>query len=838
MKSKPAFHLILLTFTSMCLLLCLTSKAYAADEADLTLMVYMCGSNLESGSGAASADLMEMASSGYDFKRMNVLVMTGGTEYWTLGLPTDSLCIYMPGRGTLRMMEAYEGESMGTPGPLAQLLNYGYAQYPAKRYALILWDHGGGPLRGVCMDEQYDSDTLSMEELCAALSASPAAEEKLEWIGFDACLMGSAEVASLMAPYAKYMIASEETEPGGGWDYSVLASLSPEGQEAGKQIVDSYFDAAQDPEKLTLSCTDLSAIADLNTCMDELFPSLEISSGNYAMYSFTAGNTRSFGKSVDSSDGYDLLDLASLIHAFETQAPEAAGKTLDALDKAVLYSRSGSESGGLSVYHPYANKNEYVREWSELYAQLGFSPGYAGYISRFASYLFGKAAASWADLSALPTDEADVFALPLTSEQQSMYASAVMNILQWNPQANVYSNLCSINNLNVSEGTLYGAVSDSSLCVVGPDAETVICAIPYETFEDGSVGAYVNFCKEGTSTSAEASALVAVDTGGLRKDLGSYSFELDDVSTSGMSASGSSGSSSGGSSDGSSADSSSGGSSGGSSNGSSGGSSGGSSLGSSNIGGTLSDVSSDSLADRLGSTSVLTQAVSPLAAEDQAKIKVPETISLAASNSTPVISSGSGSLFSLFGEEHAQAQITPVQASSLQMSTTLSSGQVGSSVDVSSLVPIGTDCFSPDQVVIAIDQLPVPEGEEERQADVIHGWVKGTVLEDGSIRILETWLYDERSGLWSTRGALDTALYTEAAFPISWKTPVFQDDSLTGFSSWEESHTTCAGTAGQSWSLRFQPNEADPEKGTLCVCFEVTDTQDQTHSSLPLQLGD
>ena len=127
----------------------------ASQKAGLTLMVYMCGSNLESGSGAASADLMEMASSGYDVRSMNVLVMTGGTDYWSIGLPTDSLCIYQPGRGSMRMLEAYEGESMGTPGPLAELLNFGYMNYPAEKYALILWDHGGGPLEGVCLDELY-----------------------------------------------------------------------------------------------------------------------------------------------------------------------------------------------------------------------------------------------------------------------------------------------------------------------------------------------------------------------------------------------------------------------------------------------------------------------------------------------------------------------------------------------------------------------------------------------------------------------------------------------------------------------------------------------------------
>ena len=54
---------------------------------------------------------------------------------------------------------------------------------------------------------------LSIEELENALDASPFKDEKLEWLGFDACLMSSVEVAACIAPYSHYMVASQETEP-------------------------------------------------------------------------------------------------------------------------------------------------------------------------------------------------------------------------------------------------------------------------------------------------------------------------------------------------------------------------------------------------------------------------------------------------------------------------------------------------------------------------------------------------------------------------------------------------------------------------------------------------
>ena len=151
------------------------------------------------------------------------------------------------------------------------------------------------------------------------------------------------------------------------------------------------------------------------------------------------------------------------------------------------------------------------------------------------------------------------------------------------------------------------------------------------------------------------------------------------------------------------------------------------------------------------------------------------------------------------------------------------------------LIPVGTERFSPDQVEIKFDQVSAPAGAKEEQPDVIHAWLRCEAAADGGVRVLETWLYDESTRLWSTRQPLDPALYPESAFPVSWKIPVTREDALTGFSSWTGSHTSLAGTAGMQWSLRFLPG--DPaDQGTLCVSFEVTDTQGQTHSSLPLML--
>ena len=57
---------------------------------------------------------------------------------------------------------------------------------------------------GYGVDENF-RDLLTLDELSEALEDSVGAHmTKLEWIGFDACLMSSLEVASVLAPCQLY----------------------------------------------------------------------------------------------------------------------------------------------------------------------------------------------------------------------------------------------------------------------------------------------------------------------------------------------------------------------------------------------------------------------------------------------------------------------------------------------------------------------------------------------------------------------------------------------------------------------------------------------------------
>ena len=198
-------------------------------DKNYTVMVYIVGSNLESRYGAATNDIKEMLGAGLDFSKNNLLVYAGGSKRWNSDISNTYNSVIDLAAGDSLEVTARTDETadMGTAETLSQFINYCTENYPARHYGLVLWDHGAGPLWGYGSDELFGNDSLLLEELKGAMDKTMFTNgKKLDWVGFDACLMGSIESATLWKDYADYMIGSEELEPGRGWDYSFLGTLN------------------------------------------------------------------------------------------------------------------------------------------------------------------------------------------------------------------------------------------------------------------------------------------------------------------------------------------------------------------------------------------------------------------------------------------------------------------------------------------------------------------------------------------------------------------------------------------------------------------------------------
>ena len=402
-----------------------------------TIMLYMVGSDLESNFGAASSDLEEISSSLPNLDDINVVIYLGGSEsYYNSYVREDENVILELTEEGLVPVEEIPTKNMGSSETLSYFINYVTDSYNTDEYSLILWDHGGGPLIGYGLDETT-GDILTLKEIEESLNDTEFNEDnKLGFIGFDACLMGSFEVANLLDSYTNYLIASEETIPGNGWNYSFLTDLSKDDNnvEIGKKVIDTYFDYYESRTNmydLTLSLLDLSKIDDLNNSLNNFFGYLnsDLSVNTFAGYAKTRVKAKTFG-GYSSSAQYDLVDLSNMI---ELTGGNSADDVIADINELVIYNKANiNNANGLTIYYPYSNKTLAVTYMS-TYKSLGIINNYSSYIENFTNILVGKPIKTLDISDRSPviseTDDYD-FTFTLTEEELSNFSTAGYNVFR------------------------------------------------------------------------------------------------------------------------------------------------------------------------------------------------------------------------------------------------------------------------------------------------------------------------------------------------------------------------------------------------------------------------
>lgn len=275
---------------------------------DFTLMIYMCGSSLESRNGSASDDISELLSADIPDK-VNVLIETGGSQRWKKhSISADKLQRYTVENNKLKLLEDIKLSNMGDSQTLKDFIDWGTENFPAKRTALILWDHGGGVLNGICKDELYQNNWLTIQEFDDALSKSKF-QYSFDFIGFDACLMANYETTLVASKYSDYMIASEDLEPTGGWDYKALSEAL--GSDRLYDIIlDSYQNYHKNNDYYTLSAINLKMIDRVKNLLLQCISKTE-KNNNPLLMSEAVQSSEGFG-SV-SSYLYDLGNIADYI---------------------------------------------------------------------------------------------------------------------------------------------------------------------------------------------------------------------------------------------------------------------------------------------------------------------------------------------------------------------------------------------------------------------------------------------------------------------------------------------------------------------------------------------
>ena len=414
------------------LLLCVGGFALAEEAGtapdEWTVLFYFCGSDLESKYGYASDDLKEIKeiSFPYDYSnwdnfgamrdigKVNVLIETGGSQAWhtkekNIGIDVSAdalqrwrLNYYHPidwnrdsDRQQLELVDTLPLQNMSAPETLADFIRWGKENYPAKKYALVLWGHGNGAKTGLFIDELFDNDVMYLYELKQALTDGGV---RLETVIIDACLMGSIETAWSLSESANWMVASEEVIPGGGtaldkWLQALISYPGGDGRWLGRCICDmTAVKYANDTDNmarslLTWSVVDLSRIGQVVQTTEKLFSEIGEAVKNSAMltrvYAGFLLETEEYG------DGrQNMRDLGSLYYnSFMANYADLdlMQELIGALSDAVVYTVRGpgrSEARGLSFCYPAGASAEEL----DIYAKNYPTPAYLAYLDAISAW--------------------------------------------------------------------------------------------------------------------------------------------------------------------------------------------------------------------------------------------------------------------------------------------------------------------------------------------------------------------------------------------------------------------------------------------------------------------
>ena len=366
----------------------------------VTIMVFMCGTDLESNYSMATKDLQEMANATIG-DNVNIIVYTGGCAQWKNNLvKSNTNQIYkIENGGQFRLLNDNVGNKpMVTPSTLSEFIRFCAQNYPANRNMLILWDHGGGSLSGYGYDQKFKSSgSMTLDGIDQALSEGGIT---FDVIGFDACLMATVETAQVASKYADYLLASEESEPGIGWYYTDWVTLLSRNTSTptvtlGKRIVDDFVShcASQCPgQDTTLSLTDL---AEFDYTVPPLLNSWADETADMIKTDYrTVAQARGSAKEFAADSRIDQADLTSICYNLNTTESK---NLANAIRSAVKYNKTSStvrNAYGLSIYFPYRSMSS-VKRAVNTYNKIGMDSSYSRCVQAYATYASSGQASSY-----------------------------------------------------------------------------------------------------------------------------------------------------------------------------------------------------------------------------------------------------------------------------------------------------------------------------------------------------------------------------------------------------------------------------------------------------------
>ena len=367
----------------------------SSNHAKTQVLLYLVGSDLETKSGDATADLNEIveAYGTTDPKDLDVIVAFGGADKdgWkgmkiaTIEqLKTDAKTKKY-GNGDYLYSDT--SADMGSGKSLTKFLTETEKTRTADRSILIISDHGNS-YDGIGTDD-ITKNTLKMGDISGALKGSGISSPP---IMFDACLMASVEVGKTVQPYTSMMLGSEEIQRG-SYDYdSVIEPLAKDPDLNTRDLMEKIAEAYIN-RKATAGVVRTAAIidekklptvrSDLNTLGGKLS---DIADTDQGLHDLKAAYNDAVRLGISDGSNPTSVDLVSLLENIKKKRPELADNvdtTISDIKDAIVYEKHNAYSPtvyGISIaspdamtldkYNEYGDAVKIEPRWDEFFKKM------------------------------------------------------------------------------------------------------------------------------------------------------------------------------------------------------------------------------------------------------------------------------------------------------------------------------------------------------------------------------------------------------------------------------------------------------------------------------------
>lgn len=436
-------------------------------EKTKTVMIYMCGSDLESNAKLATYNIEALVNSNVDYDNIRIFLCAGGASKWfNSDISAQETSIFEINKNGLNKVKRQQKLDMAESDTVTDFLDYAYENSQTDEYYFMFWNHGMA-LAGLEYDE-LSENILSLSDLDKSFENSKINKDnkKIDMVILNNCLMGSLETSSVLSNYANYLVASEDVMYGSG-EVTPLKFLdgmtsknTPE--EIGRSFIDCYSNSMSENLSnvyTTFSMIDLNKINTVMDNLDEYFGNIKLN--NETMSDIIKIRTNKVYEYQKAIDIYDMVDLYQLVTKLEPVNSDN-NNLLDSIKNAVIYNTAtDSYSNGISIYFPD------TKDWRKIYNTINFSSQYKKFLNEYINICQGKSPVKYAlNTKEVQKDSNNGFSLQLSSEEASAYKNGSFMIMEDNKDGTYTTVVKSSGDVSIDDKGLVTANIDKMIKIV------------------------------------------------------------------------------------------------------------------------------------------------------------------------------------------------------------------------------------------------------------------------------------------------------------------------------------------------------------------------------------